>query len=303
MRRDIRVLIVEDEPLVGEMIQRTLDDMGYMVVGKAVDGLQAIELTQTLQPDVVLMDLEMPKMGGIEATRCIHASCPTPVVILSAYEAQDLVEKASQAGAGAYLIKPPDMREVERAITIAMARFDDMMELRRLNSALERFTNTVSHDLKSPLIIITGFLDLLEQDIKAGNVEQMQIRDSLNLIRDRMVAALTQLAERAAEHAETVMVGRSHNVPAQATTLGKRFANSGQELLVAFERIEDLIARYPLRGIKGPVGTQQDQLDLLSGDEGSLERLEEAVASHLEFSAVLDNVGQVAASAALATVS
>ncbi len=175
MRRDIRVLIVEDEPLVGEMIHRMLDDMGYIVVGKAVDGLQAIEFTQTCRPDVVLMDLEMPKMGGIEATRCIHASCPTPVVVLSAYEAQDLVEKASQAGAGAYLIKPPDMREVERAITIAMARFDDMMKLRRLNNALERFTDTVTHDLKSPLIIITGFLSLLEQDIKAGNAEQIEV--------------------------------------------------------------------------------------------------------------------------------
>ncbi len=175
MRRDIRVLIVEDEPLVGEMIQRTLDDVGYTVVGKAVDGLQAIELTQTLRPDVVLMDLEMPKMGGIEATHCIHASCPTPVVILSAYETQDLVERASQAGAGAYLVKPPDAREMERAITIALARFEDMMELRRLNSALERFSHTVSHDLKSPLIIITGFLDLLEQDIKTGNAEQMQV--------------------------------------------------------------------------------------------------------------------------------
>lgn len=182
MRKDIRVLIVEDEPLVGEMIQRTLDDIGYIVAGKAVDGLQAIELTQTLRPDVVLMDLEMPKMGGIEATRCILASCPTPVVILSAYEAQELVEKASQAGAGAYLVKPPDMREVERAITIAMARFDDIMELRRLNNALERFTHTVSHDLKSPLIIITGFLDLLEQDLKAGNVEQVQI--NMNYIAD-----------------------------------------------------------------------------------------------------------------------
>ncbi len=182
VRRDIRVLIAEDDPLVGEMIHRTLDDIGYTVVGNAVDGLQAIEFTQTCRPDVVLMDLDMPKMGGIEATRCIHASCPTPVVILSAYEAQDLVEKASQAGAGAYLIKPPDIREVERAITIAMARFDDMIELRRLNSTLERFNNTVTHDLKSPLIIITGFLDLLEQDIKAGDVERIKV--NMNYISD-----------------------------------------------------------------------------------------------------------------------
>ncbi len=125
------------------------------------------------------------------------------------------------------------------------------------------------------------------------NVEQMQVRQGLELVRDRMVAALARLATRAAEHQVTVIAGRSHNVPAQATTLGKRFANAGQELLQAFERIEDLLQRYPLRGLKGPVGTQQDQLDLLQGDATRLGRLESAVAAHLGFERTLDNVGQV----------
>jgi adenylosuccinate lyase len=107
-----------------------------------------------------------------------------------------------------------------------------------------------------------------------------------------MVTALARLAERAAEHATLVMAGRSHNVAAQATTLGKRFANAGEELLVAYARVEDLLARYPLRGIKGPVGTQQDQLDLL-GDPNAVDRLEQAVLRHLGFTATLTNVGQV----------
>jgi adenylosuccinate lyase len=88
------------------------------------------------------------------------------------------------------------------------------------------------------------------------NVEQLQVRLALELVRDRMVTALARLAERAAEYATLVMAGRSHNVAAQATTLGKRFANAGEELLQAYHRVEDLLARYPLRGIKGPVGTQ-----------------------------------------------
>jgi adenylosuccinate lyase len=133
----------------------------------------------------------------------------------------------------------------------------------------------------------------LTENVETENVEQLQVRDSLLLVRDRMVAALARLAARATEHAETVVTGRSHNVPAQATTLGKRFANAGEELLQAFHRVEDLLARYPLRGIKGPVGTQQDQLDLVDGDEAKVDRLEQLVASHLGFDNVLANTGQV----------
>ncbi len=124
------------------------------------------------------------------------------------------------------------------------------------------------------------------------NVEQLQVLAALALVRSRVVTTLARLAERAAEYATLVMTGRSHNVPAQATTLGKRFANAGEELLVALGRLDDLIARYPLRGIKGPVGTQLDMLDLLGSPE-AVDQLEAAVAAHLGFSASLDNVGQV----------
>ena len=125
------------------------------------------------------------------------------------------------------------------------------------------------------------------------NVEQLQIRRSLLLIRDRVVAALARLAARASQYDELVMVGRSHNVPAQVTTLGKRFATAAEELLLAYERLDDLIERYPLRGIKGPVGTAADQLDLLGGDPAKLRQLERRVAEHLGFTRVLSSVGQV----------
>ena len=125
------------------------------------------------------------------------------------------------------------------------------------------------------------------------NVEQLQVRSSLELVRDRVVAALARLARLAAEHQTLVMAGRSHNVAAQATTLGKRFATIADEMLVALERVEELLDRYPLRGIKGPVGTAQDMLDLLDGDAGKLEELERRVAAHLGFDHVLTSVGQV----------
>ncbi|WP_306370536.1 adenylosuccinate lyase [Nocardiopsis sp. CC223A] len=125
------------------------------------------------------------------------------------------------------------------------------------------------------------------------NVEQLQVRDSLLLVRDRTVALLARLGRLAAEHETTVMAGRSHNVAAQATTLGKRFASIADEVLVAFGRLEELITRYPLRGIKGPVGTAQDMLDLLGGDRAALAQLEDEVAAHLGFTHRFTSVGQV----------
>ena len=112
-------------------------------------------------------------------------------------------------------------------------------------------------------------------------------------MRDRVVATLVRLGERAAEYADLPMAGRSHNVAAQVTTLGKRFATVANELLVAYARVEELLVRYPLRGVKGPVGTAQDMLDLVDGDAARLDALEQRVAEHLGFANVLVSTGQV----------
>ena len=125
------------------------------------------------------------------------------------------------------------------------------------------------------------------------NVEQLLIRSSLEILRDKAAAVLARLAARAVEHRDTVMVGRTHNVAAQPTTLGKRFANAAEETLAAYRRLERLIREYPLRGLKGPVGTQQDLLDLFDGDEAGADRLERRVAGALGFDARMTAVGQV----------
>jgi adenylosuccinate lyase len=125
------------------------------------------------------------------------------------------------------------------------------------------------------------------------NVEQAQILAGLRLLSERTVAVLARLARRAGEYRELVMAGRSHNVAAQATTLGKRFASAADELLLAHARLTGLIERYPLRGIKGPMGTGQDILDLLGGSPEKLASLERRVAEHLGFAATLTSVGQV----------
>jgi len=163
-------------------------------------------------------------------------------------------------------------------------------------SARERVTR---HDVKARIEEFSALAGhehihqgMTSRDV-TENVEQLQVRASLELLRDKAVATLVRLAERAGEHQGTALTGRTHNVAAQVTTLGKRFATVAEELLVAVERLEDLLTRYPLRGIKGPVGTAQDQLDLLDGDADRLAELERRVAEHLGFGRVLTSVGQV----------
>lgn len=124
------------------------------------------------------------------------------------------------------------------------------------------------------------------------NVEQLLTWRALALVESRVVALLSRLAEQAAAYAATAVVGRTHNVPAQPTTVGKRFAQIGEELLAAHDTLRAVQGNFALRGIKGPVGSQQDQLDLL-GSADLVAELEGRVAAHLGIDRVLGAVGQV----------
>jgi adenylosuccinate lyase len=177
-----------------------------------------------------------------------------------------------------------DYRAVIDAVDLASIDARERVTRHDVKARIEEFSALAGHE--------HAHKGMTSRDL-TENVEQLQVRRSLELVRDRMATALAGLAERAADYGTLVMAGRSHNVAAQATTLGKRFANAGEELLAAYQRVDELLARYPLRGIKGPVGTQQDQLDLLDGDAGKVDRLEQSVLAHLGFPASLTNVGQV----------
>ncbi|MEO7412771.1 MAG: adenylosuccinate lyase [Opitutaceae bacterium] len=135
-------------------------------------------------------------------------------------------------------------------------------------------------------------LGLTSRDL-TENVEQLQIFRALKLVLFKTAAALLALARQAEAHRDLMITGRTHNVPAQPTTLGKRLAMFGQELLVAYSRLEELLARYPVRGLKGAVGTQLDQLTLLGGNAEKVAQLEGRVIKHLGFHASLSAVGQV----------
>jgi adenylosuccinate lyase len=176
-----------------------------------------------------------------------------------------------------------DYQRVIGTVDLASIAARERVTKHDVKARIEEFNALAGHEL-----VHTGMTsrDLTE------NVEQLQVRRSLEHVQARFAAVLARLARLAVEHADLVLAGRSHNVAAQATTLGKRFATTADELLVAFARLDELIARYPLRGVKGPVGTAQDMLDLL-GHPDAVHQLETVVARHLGFEQVLTSVGQV----------
>lgn len=154
--------------------------------------------------------------------------------------------------------------------------------LHDVKARIEEFNHLAGHQLIH--------LGMTSRDV-TENVEQEQVLRSLEMIRDRAVAALASMARVATDTRTLVVTGRTHNVPAQATTVGKRMAVFGEELLGAVESLEDLMDRYPLRGIKGPVGTRQDQVELV-GSEGA-DRIESEVAGALGFRKTASSVGQI----------
>jgi adenylosuccinate lyase len=217
------------------------------------------------------------------STPMVHIWSPEQKIVLERELWIAVMEAQRELGVDIPAAAIDDYRAVLDKVDLASIEARERVTRHDVKARIEEFSALAGHEY--------AHLGMTSRDL-TENVEQLQVRLSLELIRDRMVTALGRLAARAAENVELVMVGRSHNVAAQATTLGKRFANAGEELLQAFARVEELLARYPLRGIKGPVGTQQDQLDLL-GDADKVAEFEAAVQRHLGFRARLTNVGQV----------
>ncbi|MCP4537515.1 MAG: response regulator [Chloroflexi bacterium] len=214
MQRTLSFLVVEDDTLSRQFIVNQLKDLGHQVVGQASNGLEALELTKRLSPDVVLTDLQMPDpetgrddpQAGVKAARAIQKQCPTPVVALTAYEDPDLIREATSVGIGAYLLKPPQAQEIERAATIALARFDDMMALRdalaelraaqdqlleqeRL-AAVGQLSAGIAHEFNNILaaIILTAQMGLREPDLSPELVDDFGII----VAESRRAADLTQ---------------------------------------------------------------------------------------------------------------
>jgi adenylosuccinate lyase len=180
----------------------------------------------------------------------------------------------------------------------AIKDYERVKDLINLESIAKRERVTL-HDVKARIEEFSELanrqfihLGLTSRDL-TENVEQLQTLRSLKVVQFKIAAALLGLARQAETHRDLLITGRTHNVPAQPTTLGKRLAMFGQELLVAAARLEDLVNRYPVRGLKGAVGTQLDQLTLLGGRAEKVAELEGRVLKHLGFRGSLFAVGQV----------
>jgi adenylosuccinate lyase len=177
-----------------------------------------------------------------------------------------------------------DYEKVKDLIDLAAIAKRERVTLHDVKARIEEFSELAKRQFIH--------LGLTSRDL-TENVEQLQILRALQLVRFKAVVALLALAAQAEMHRDLMITGRTHNVPAQPTTFGKRLAMFGEDLLGAFTRLEELLARYPVRGLKGAVGTQLDQLTLLGGDSAKVDQLEARVLKHLGFHASLGAVGQV----------
>lgn len=186
---------------------------------------------------------------------------------------------------------------------IELRAYEKAVYIIDLDSIAKRETKT-RHDVKARIeefnSIASGYagknLELIHRGFTSRdlteNIEQLQILHALKLVREKTVSVLSRFINSAIEYKDINMCGRSHFIPAQVITLGKRFATLAEEMMITFDRLDYLISHYPLRGIKGPMGTQQDMVDLLESPEKA-RVLEQKVMEYLGFGDVFDSVGQV----------
>jgi len=173
-----------------------------------------------------------------------------------------------------------DYERVLSQIDLASIEKRELKSRHDVKARIDEFNSLAGHQ--------SIHLGMTSRDL-TENVEAWQVKSSLELVRERCATLLYLLGEKSKQYSKLPIVGRSHNVPAQVTTLGKKFATIAEELLFGFSHLNELIERLPLRGLKGPVGTSQDMKDLI----GDVETLESKIAKTFGFSTVSNSQGQI----------
>ena len=177
----------------------------------------------------------------------------------------------------------------------AIAEYEKVKDKVDLNS-IDKREKELRHDVKARIEEFNALaghqyihIAMTSRDL-TENIEALQIISALKLVQSKSIALLARLGEKSAEYKALPIVGRSHNVPAQITTLGKRFATVAEELLFAYSRLENLIENFPIRGLKGPIGTAQDSHDIMGANYQALEK---EIIKSLGFENALDSTGQI----------
>jgi len=179
--RSLRVVIAEDEPLVTQTLTEQLRHLGHRVIGEAANGEEVVNMVLDARPDLVIMDIKMPKLSGLQASRTIMEKAPVPIILLTAYTDDAFIEEAASVGAMAYLVKPVDERDLVPAIRLAASQFEQLQSLRRevddLREALE--TRKLVERAKG---VLMRRLNLTEEE--AFNRIQRQARNRQAKMRD-----------------------------------------------------------------------------------------------------------------------
>ena len=187
--RKLRIVIADDEPIIRLDLKKMLEDCGYDVVGEAGDGAKAIEAARTMKPDVVLLDIKMPEMDGIDAAGIITGEKIAPVLLLTAYSQLDLVNRAKDAGVYSYLVKPFKEADLMPQIEVAVARWEAFQKIEEQANDLEDKLETRKAVDRAKGILMDQY-GLKEQEaFRRIQVQSMNTRKSMREIAEAIIIA------------------------------------------------------------------------------------------------------------------
>jgi AmiR/NasT family two-component response regulator len=185
----LRIVIADDEPIIRLDLRKTLENMGHQVVGEAGDGAKAVDLARELKPNIVILDIKMPEMDGIEAAKIVSTEGIAPVLLLTAYSQKDLVDRATDAGVFNYLVKPFKEADLMPAMAISIARYEEFMELENEVSDLENKLDTRKAVDRAKGILMDQY-GLKEQEaFRRIQVQSMNTRKSMREIAEAIIIA------------------------------------------------------------------------------------------------------------------
>ena len=185
----LRIVIADDEPIIRLDLRKTLENMGHQVVGEAGDGAKAIDVAREMKPDIVILDIKMPELDGIDGAKVITTEGIAPVLLLTAYSQKDLVDRAKDAGVFAYLVKPFKEADLLPAMEIAISRYEEFVELENEVTDLENKLDTRKAVDRAKGILMDQY-GLKEQEaFRRIQIQSMNTRKSMREIAEAIIIA------------------------------------------------------------------------------------------------------------------